>query len=46
MKEIAERTVDELGRFVLPLEVRTELEIFHGDKLKVYIDGENIILKK
>lgn len=40
------RKVDELGRVVLPKELRTTLDINIKDPLEIYIDGENIILKK
>ena len=46
MREITKRKVDELGRVVLPLEVRTALEIDVKDELCIFIDGENIVLKK
>lgn len=40
------RKVDELGRVVLPMELRRTLDIDSKDPLEIYIDGENIILKK
>lgn len=40
------RKVDELGRIVLPKELRNTLEIDHKDPLEIYVDGENIILRK
>lgn len=40
------RRVDELGRIVLPVELRRTLEIEEKDALEIYIDGEQIILKK
>jgi len=40
------RKVDELGRIVLPKELRTSFEIGEGDGLEIYVDGETIILKK
>ena len=40
------RTVDALGRFVLPKELRDMLGIAIGDKLEVYVEGERVILKK
>ena len=41
------RKVDELGRLVLPIELRKELNINEGDGLALYIDKTNnaIILK-
>ena len=40
------RKVDELGRIVLPIELRRTLEIAEKDSLEIYVDGHNIILKK
>lgn len=40
------RKVDELGRIVLPIELRRTLSIEEKDALEIYVDGENIILKK
>ena len=40
------RKVDELGRIVLPKELRTTLDINERDALEIYVDGSTIILKK
>lgn len=40
------RRVDELGRVVIPIELRRTLEIAEKDALEIYVDGEHIILKK
>lgn len=40
------RKVDELGRIVLPIELRRNLGIAEKDSLEIYLDGNNIILKK
>lgn len=40
------RKVDELGRIVLPIELRRTLDINIRDSLEIYIDGNRIILKK
>ena len=40
------RKVDELGRVVIPIELRRTLEIAEKDALEIYVDGEQIILKK
>lgn len=40
------RKVDELGRVVLPIELRRTLNISEKDALEIYVDEENIILKK
>jgi transcriptional pleiotropic regulator of transition state genes len=40
------RKVDELGRIVLPIELRRTLDIAEKDSLEIYVDGSQIILKK
>jgi transcriptional pleiotropic regulator of transition state genes len=40
------RKVDELGRVVLPIELRRTLGIDVKDPLEIFIDGERIILKR
>ncbi len=40
------RRVDELGRVVLPIELRRTLDIAEKDALEIYVDGNTIILKK
>lgn len=40
------RKVDELGRIVLPIELRRTLDIAEKDALEIFIDRANIILKK
>ncbi len=40
------RKVDELGRIVLPIELRRTLDIEVKDSLEIYVDGSQIILKK
>lgn len=40
------RKVDELGRVVLPIELRRTLNIEVKDALEIYVDGGTIILKK
>ena len=40
------RKVDELGRIVLPIEMRRTLDIAEKDALEIYVEGENIILRK
>ena len=40
------RKVDELGRIVLPIELRRTLKIEIKDPLEIYVDGESIMLKK
>lgn len=40
------RKVDELGRIVLPVELRRTLDINEKDDIEIYVDGSAIILKK
>ncbi len=40
------RKVDELGRIVLPIELRRTLGIAERDPLEIYVDGECIVVKK
>ena len=40
------RKMDDLGRVVIPIELRRTLEIAEKDPLEIYVDGNMIILKK
>ena len=40
------RKVDELGRIVLPIELRRTLDIAERDELEIYMEGDRIILQK
>lgn len=40
------RKVDELGRIVLPIELRRTLDIAEKDSLEIYVDESTIVLKK
>lgn len=40
------RRVDELGRVVIPIEIRNKFDIVEKYPLEVYVDGNSIILKK
>ena len=40
------RRVDSLGRFVLPKELRRQLQIECNDYLQIYTEGEKIIIQK
>ncbi|MCX5779544.1 MAG: AbrB/MazE/SpoVT family DNA-binding domain-containing protein [Firmicutes bacterium] len=40
------RRVDELGRIVIPIELRRTMGIEEKDALEIYVDGDKIILKK
>lgn len=40
------RRIDELGRIVLPIELRRTLDIEIKDPMEIYIEGDKIVLKK
>ncbi len=40
------RRVDELGRVVIPKEIRKKLDLNEKDPIEIYVDGRSIILKK
>ncbi len=40
------RKVDELGRVVLPIELRRTMGIEEKDPVEIFVDGDRIILKK
>ncbi|MEG2377316.1 MAG: AbrB/MazE/SpoVT family DNA-binding domain-containing protein [Clostridia bacterium] len=40
------RKIDELGRIVLPIELRRKMGIAEKDSLEIYVEGDSIILKK
>lgn len=40
------RKIDELGRVVIPIELRNKLKIQEKDEMEVFVDGSQIILKK
>ncbi len=40
------RKLDELGRVVIPKEIRNKLDIEEKDPIEIYVDGNSIILKK
>ena len=40
------RRVDELGRVVIPIEIRDKFEIAEKDPIEIYVEGSSIILKK
>jgi len=40
------RKLDELGRIVLPIEIRKTFQIRERDPLEIFVDNEKIILKK
>ena len=40
------RHIDELGRIVLPIEMRRIMELGTSDKVEIYVEDDKIILKK
>jgi transcriptional pleiotropic regulator of transition state genes len=40
------RKIDELGRIVLPSELRRVFGIHEGDQLEISVDGDRVILQK
>lgn len=40
------RKTDELGRIVLPIELRNNLNIKEKDPLEIFVEGSSIILRK
>ncbi len=40
------RRIDELGRVVIPKEIRKTLRIKEGDPLEIYTDKENLVISK
>ena len=40
------RKVDELGRVVIPIEIRNQFNIVEKDPIEIYVDGSSIVLKK
>ena len=40
------RRIDDLGRIVLPVELRRTLELDNGDSLEIFVEDNTIILKK
>lgn len=40
------RRIDDLGRIVIPKEIRRSLRIKDGESLEIFLDSDNIILKK
>ena len=40
------RKVDDLGRIVLPIELRRTLDISERDELEIYMENDRIILQK
>ena len=40
------RKVDELGRIVIPMELRNQFQIAEKDPIEIFVDGSSIVLKK
>ena len=40
------RKMDELGRVVIPIEIRNQFNIAEKDPMEIYVDGSSIVLKK
>lgn len=40
------RKVDELGRIVIPIELRRTLDVHEKDALEIYVDDDKVVLKK
>lgn len=40
------RRIDELGRVVIPSEIRNQLSLEEKDSVEIYVDGSRVILKK
>lgn len=40
------RKVDELGRVVIPIELRRTLDIHEKDAMEIYVDNDRIVLQK
>ncbi len=40
------RKLDELGRIVLPIEIRRTFNLAEKDAVEIYVEGDSIVLKK
>ena len=40
------RRVDDLGRVVIPMEIRRKLGIYEGEALEIYIEDGGVLFKK
>lgn len=40
------RRIDDLGRIVIPKEIRRNLRIRDGESLEIFVDNNNVVLKK
>ena len=47
MKDIGiVRNIDEMGRLVIPKEMRRKMDIAPGDEIEFFIEGNRIVLRK
>lgn len=46
MKRQIERTVDELGRIVIPVEMRNELDMGAKSLIRIFVEGDRLIIEK
>lgn len=46
MKKLVERTVDELGRIVIPVEMRNELDMGPKALVRVFVEDNRLIIEK
>ena len=40
------RRIDELGRIVLPMELRRTLDIGERETMEIFVEGSSVVLKK
>lgn len=40
------RKMDELGRVVIPMELRNQFKIAEKDPIEIFVDGSSIVLRK
>ncbi len=40
------RKMDELGRVVIPMELRNQFKIVEKDPIEIFVDGSSIVLRK
>ena len=40
------RRIDDLGRVVIPKELRRTMGLAEGDPLEIFVDGENIVFRR
>ena len=40
------RRIDELGRIVIPIEIRNRFDIKEKDPMEIYVDDGSIVIKK